>query len=117
MYLTIMSMFWVCYDHSIRGNVKFITNFGLSLGHRLIEILWTGFSMCSKGPAAAESLQFMVRCCGTKHIKWPNVQTIPYTVILSWISNHVHVEMWIEITDPFSNPTGLAAQGNVQMDK
>ena len=31
MYLTIISVFWVCYDHRIRGNVKFITNFRLSL--------------------------------------------------------------------------------------
>ena len=31
MYLTIISVFWVCYDHNIRGNIKFITNFRLSL--------------------------------------------------------------------------------------
>ena len=31
MYLTIISVFWVYYDHSIRGSVKFITNFRLSL--------------------------------------------------------------------------------------
>ena len=50
-------------------------------------------------------------------MKWPNTQTISYTVILSWISNHVQVKMWIEITDPFSNLAGLAAQWSVEMDK
>ena len=31
MYLTIIRVFWVYNDHSIRGNVNFITNFRLSL--------------------------------------------------------------------------------------
>ena len=31
MYLTIISVSWVCYDQSVRENIKFITNFGLSL--------------------------------------------------------------------------------------
>ena len=31
MYRTIISVFWVCYDHSIREIVKFIANFRLSL--------------------------------------------------------------------------------------
>ena len=31
MYLTIISVCWVFYDHSIGGNAKFITNFRLSL--------------------------------------------------------------------------------------
>ena len=52
-----------------------------------------------------------------KPIKWPNTQTISYTEILSWIINHMHVKMWIEVTDPFSNVTGLAAQWSVEMDK
>ena len=34
--------------------------------------------------------------------------------IFSWISNHVHVKVWIEITDPFSNLTGLAARRSVK---
>ena len=29
----------------------------------------------------------------------------------------MHVKMWIEITDPFSNLTGLAAQCSVEMDE
>ena len=29
----------------------------------------------------------------------------------------MHVKVWIEITDPFSNLTGLAAQWSVEMDK
>ena len=31
MSLSIISVFWVWYDHSIRGNLKLITNFLLSL--------------------------------------------------------------------------------------
>ena len=84
--------------------------------HRLTEILWTGFSMCSRGPAAADSCQWFA-AVDNKMIKWPNAQTISYTVIVSWISNHVHVKVWIEITDPFSDLTGLAAQWSVEMDK
>ena len=39
-------------------------------------------------------------------------------VILSRISKHVYVEVWIEITDPFSNLTGLAASHwSAEMDK
>ena len=108
MYLTIISMFWVCYDHSIRGNVKFITNFGWSLAQvnynfvdRFLDVQAGALQQqtaCNSWFAAEEN----------KPIKWHNVQTISYTVILSWISNHVHVKMWIEITDPFSNITGLA---------
>ena len=72
--------------------------------------------MRSRGPAAADSLQWFA-AADNKLIKWPNAQTISCTVIVSWITNHVHVEVWIEITDPFSNPTGLAAQLSVKMDK
>ena len=39
-----------------------------------------------------------------------NAQTTFNAVIVSWMSNHVHVKVWIEITDSFSNLTGLAAQ-------
>ena len=39
MYLTIIRVLWLCYDHSIQGNAKFITNFGYRW-HRLTEILW-----------------------------------------------------------------------------
>ena len=84
--------------------------------HRLTEILWPGFSMCSRGPAVADSLQWFA-AVEKKLIKWHNAQTISYTVILSWISSHMHVKVWIEITDPFSNPTGLTAQRGVEMDK
>ena len=116
MYLTIISMFCVCYDHNIRGNDKFITNFRLSLA----QVNWNfvaGFSMCSRGPAAADSLQWFATADNIELIKWPNAQTIPFTVILSWISNHVHVKVWIKITDPFLNLTGLAAQWSAETDK
>ena len=86
--------------------------------HRLTEILWTGFSICNRGPAAADSLQWFAAVGNM--VKWLSAQTISYqgtfllkqitdiTVIPSWISNHVHIKVWIEITDPFSNLTGLA---------
>ena len=35
----------------------------------------------------------------------------------SFMDNHVHVKVWIDIIDPFSNLTGLAAQWNVEIDK
>ena len=117
MHLTIISMFWVCYDHSIRGNVKFITNFGLSLAQvnwnfvdRFLdlqqELRLQQQTACNSWFAAADN----------KPIKWRNAQTISYTVILSLISNHVHVKMLTEITDPFLNLTALAAQWSVEMD-
>ena len=57
--------------------------------------------MCSReGPAAADSLQWFA-AADNKLIKWPYAQTISYTVNISWTSNHVHVKVWIEITDPF----------------
>ena len=46
--------------------------------HRLTEILWTGFSMCSRSPATADSLQCMFVPGHKKLIKWPNVHTISY---------------------------------------
>ena len=46
MYLTIKSVFWVCYDHSIGRNVNLSPTF-VYRWHRLLEILWTGFSLCS----------------------------------------------------------------------
>ena len=108
---------WVCYYHSIRGNVKFITNFRLSLA----QVNWNfvnRFLDVQQGPA----LQQQTACnswfaaVDNKPIKWPNAQTISYTVIHSLISNHVHIKMWIEITDPFSNLTDLAAPWSVEMD-
>ena len=45
--------------------------------HRLTEILWTSFSMCSRGPAAADGLQWFI-ATDNKLIKWPNAQTISY---------------------------------------
>ena len=75
MYLTIISVFWVCYDHSIRGNVKFITNFRLSLA----QVNWklVDFSMCSRGSAATARLQWFA-AADNKLIKWPNAQRISY---------------------------------------
>ena len=45
--------------------------------HQLTEILWAGFSICSRGPAAADSLQWFA-AADNKLIKWPNAQTISY---------------------------------------
>ena len=76
MYLTIISVFFGCYDHSIRGNVKFITNFRLSLA----QVNWNCVDMflnVQQGPAAADSLQWFA-AAGNKLIKWPNAQTISY---------------------------------------
>ena len=40
------------------------------------------------------------------------------TVILSWASNHAHVKVWIDYTEPFSKLTGLVAgRWSVEMDK
>ena len=96
--------------------------------YRLTEILWTGFSICSRGPAAADSLQWFA--AAGNMVKWLSAQQfltrapflqnrlIPIIVILSWISNHVHIEVWIEITDPFSKLTGsVASHWSVEMDK
>ena len=67
MYLTIISVFWVCYDHSIGGNVKFITNFRLSLAQvnrnfvdRFLDV------------------QYWFADAHNELIKWPNAQTISY---------------------------------------
>ena len=50
--------------------------FGYRL-HRFTEILWTGFYICSRGPAAPYSLQRFA-AAGNKLIKWPSAQTISY---------------------------------------
>ena len=44
--------------------------------HRLTEILWTGFSICSRGPAAADSLQWLA--VAGNMVKWLSAQTISY---------------------------------------
>ena len=102
MYLTIVSLFWVCYDHSIRGNVKFVTNYGLSLA----QVNWNfvdRFLDVQQGPCISR-------------------QRASHGSLLRTINRSSDLmpkqfKMWIEITDPFSNLTGLAAQWSVEMDK
>ena len=72
MSLNIISMFWVCYDHSIRGNVKFITNFRLSLA----RVNWNfvdGFLDVQIGALQqqTDSLQWFA-AADNKLIQWPN---------------------------------------------
>ena len=76
MYLTIVSVFWVCYDHSIWGNVKFITNFRLSLAQVNCKFV-DRFLDLQEGPCSTDSLQCFT-AAGNKLIKWPNAQTISY---------------------------------------
>ena len=57
----LLSVFWVCYDHSMRGNVKFITNFWLSL----TPVNWNfvdRFLDVQQGPCSSRQLA-MDRCC------------------------------------------------------
>ena len=76
-----------------------------------------GYSICSRGPVAVNRLQWLATP-GNRLINdlmpKPFSTGAPFyetrsTIILVWISNHVHVEVWDEITDPFSNLTGIAA--------
>ena len=67
MYLTIISVFWVCYDHSIRGNVKFITNFRLSLA----QVNWNLVDRFL-------DMQHWFADADNELIKWPTAQTISY---------------------------------------
>ena len=57
--------------------------------HRLIENLWTGFSMCSRDPAAADSLQWFA-AVDNKLMKWLNTKTISYQgpFLLKQINNN-----------------------------
>ena len=78
LFLATINVLWVCYDHSIRGNVKFIANFWLSLA----QVNWNfvdRFIDVQQGPdpAAADSLQWFFTA-DNKLIKWPNTQTISY---------------------------------------
>ena len=53
--LTIISMFWVWYDHSIRGNATLITNFGISLA----QVNWNvvdRFLDMQQGPCSSRQL-------------------------------------------------------------
>ena len=67
MYLNIISMFWVCYDHSIQGNVKFITNFRLSLA----KVNWNFVDRFL-------DVQHWFADADNELTKWPNAQTISY---------------------------------------
>ena len=61
-YLTYICVFWVCNDHSIRENVKFITNFRFSLA----QVYWNfvdRFLDVQQGPCSSRQLA-IVRCCG-----------------------------------------------------
>ena len=72
MSLSIISVFWVCYDHSIRGNVKFITNFRLSLA-RVNSNFVDGFLDVQPGALQqqTDSLQWFA-AADNKVIQWPN---------------------------------------------
>ena len=83
MYLTIISMFWVCYDHSIRGNVKFITNFGLSLAQVNYNFVDRFLDVQAGALQQQTACNSLFAAEENKPIKWHNVQTISYTVILS----------------------------------
>ena len=69
MYLTIISVFWVCYDQSIRRNVKFIINFRLSLEPKNWNFV-DRFLDPQQGPWLAP--------VDNKLIKWLSTQTISY---------------------------------------
>ena len=66
MYLTIISAFWVYYDHGIPGNVKFIPNFRLSLA----QVNWNfvdRFLDLQQGP-----------CSSRQRAIWSSAKTISY---------------------------------------
>ena len=74
-YRTIINVFWVCYDHSMRENAKFITNFRLSLA----PVNWNfvdGFLDMQQEPCSSRQQWFVA--ADNKLIKWPNAQPISY---------------------------------------
>ena len=76
MYLTIISVFKCITTIVYEEMLGLSPTFGYRW-HRLNEILWTGFSMFSRGSAAADSLQWFA-AADNKLIKWPNAQTTSY---------------------------------------
>ena len=78
MYLAIISVFECVTTIVYEEMLSLSPTFGYRW-HRLTEILWTGFSMCSRGReqglAAADNLQWFA-AADNKLIKWPNAPNI-----------------------------------------